>query len=86
MANKFMEKWNFPNTCGAMDGKHVACKAPANTGSQYYNYKGHFSDILFAMLDAEYKFLWADVSARGLASDAQNFNASELKACIEDNR
>ena len=38
------------------------------------------------MVDAEYKFLWADVSARGAASDAQIFNASELKACIEDNR
>ena len=33
IADKFMERWNFPHTCGAIDGKHVKCKCPPNSGS-----------------------------------------------------
>jgi len=35
-------------------------------------------------LDAEYKFIWVDSDANGSASDAQIWNASELKETIED--
>ncbi len=37
IADKFYEKWNFPHTCGALDGKHIACRCPPKTGSMYYN-------------------------------------------------
>ena len=37
LADDWYHKWNFPHVIGAIDGKHVACKAPANTGSDYYN-------------------------------------------------
>ena len=75
---------NFPHTLGAIDGKHVACKAPPNSGSEYYNYKGFFSVILFAMVYSDYKFLYADVSANGSTSDAQIFNNSDLKQALEN--
>jgi len=52
VANQYYQKWNFLHTCGSIDGKHIACKAPPKTGTQYYNYKGFFSIILFAMVDA----------------------------------
>lgn len=84
ISEDWMQRWNFPYTIGAIDGKHVACKAPPNTGSEYYNYKGFFSIILFAMVSSDYKFLWADVSGNGSASDAQIYNHSELKQGLED--
>lgn len=43
-----------------------------------------FSIVLLALVDADYKFLWVDVGGYGSMSDAQIFNASELKECLED--
>ena len=63
--------------------KHIACKAPSKSGSQYYNYKGFYSIVLMALVDAEYKFIWADLGATGAASDVQIYNASELKKMVE---
>ena len=60
ISDDWMRRWNFPHNIGAIDGKHVACKAPPHTGSECYNYKGFFSIILFAMVSSDYKFLWAD--------------------------
>ncbi|XP_041373483.1 putative nuclease HARBI1 [Gigantopelta aegis] len=84
ISDQFMEKWNFPHTCGALDGKHVACKAPPKSGSVYYNYKGFYSIVLMALVDTDYKFLWADVGSPGASSDAQIYNESELKEMAED--
>jgi hypothetical protein len=67
-----------------MDGKHLACRCPPYTGSQYFNYKGFYSILLFALVDADYKFIWADLSGKGAASDAQVYNESELKQCSDD--
>ena len=64
---------------GALDGKHVRIQCPARTGSLYYNYKKFFSVILFALCDADYKFIWTEVGCNGIASDAQIFNQCELK-------
>ena len=58
-------------------------RAPSRSGSHYYNYKGFFSIVLFALVDADYKFIWADIGGKGSASDAQIYNASSLKEHIE---
>jgi len=50
IADKFYQRWNFPHTCGALDRKHVACRCPPNSGSQYYNYKGFYSIVLMMAL------------------------------------
>ena len=83
-AKVFQQTWNVPHAMGAMDGKHVAIRCPMGSGTQYYNYKGFYSIILFALVDADYKYLWVDVGTNGSCSDAQVFNRSELKAAIED--
>lgn len=85
--NLIMEKyhslWNFPNCCGAMDGKHLVIRCPQNTGSEYYNYKHTFSIILFAIVDADYNFLYVDVGTNGRVNDASVFSKSSINEALE---
>jgi hypothetical protein len=84
ITDAFQQKWNVPHACGALDGKHVRIRKPPKSGSLYFNYKGYFSVILMALVDADYKFLWIDVGGNGAQSDAQIYNDCELKECLED--
>ena len=83
-ASQFSRRWNFHNAIGALDGKHVAIRCPPDSGSLYYNYKGFYSVVMLALVDADYNFLWVDVGSNGSSSDAQIFNDSELKDVIEE--
>ena len=56
IAGDFYSKWNCPHCLGALDGKSIATKCPFRSVSLYYNYKGFFSVVLFALVDANYKF------------------------------
>lgn len=84
VAQNFERRWNVPHACGALDGKHVALRKPANSGSLYHNYKKFFSIVLMGLVDADYKFLWIDVGGDGYMSDAMIYNDSELKECLCD--
>ena len=61
----FSKKWNFHNTLGDIDGKHVAIRCPPKAGSTYYNYKQFHSIILMALVDSGYKFTFVDIVANG---------------------
>jgi hypothetical protein len=65
VAEGFSSRWNFHNTIGALDGKHIALKCPPGTGSMYYNYKGFYSIVLMALVDSDYKFIYVDLGANG---------------------
>jgi hypothetical protein len=85
VAQEFQELWNFPNCLGALDGKHVAIRQPACSGSKFFNYKHHFSIVLLALADAHYKFLFIDIGAQGRCSDSGIFSESVLHDALNEN-
>ena len=62
-ADKFSTMWQYHNTIGAIDDKHVAIKKPAKSGSAFWNYKKFNSIILMGLVNAQYKFLWINIGA-----------------------
>lgn len=78
---EFKKKWNFPNVVGAIDGKHVRIKSPANSTSVFFNYKDFFSVILMAVVDASYKFIGIDVGSYGREGDA-GFEIFRILFCV----
>lgn len=68
-----MNKWQFPNCLGAIDGRHMRIQAPPNSGSNFYNYKQFFSMVLLATCDATYKFTWIDIGQYGSISDGETW-------------
>ena len=58
-------------------------QCPRNGGSLYYNYCGFHSIVLFALVDATYRFVYYEVGAQGRVGDATIWNASNLKRDLE---
>ncbi|XP_018431177.1 PREDICTED: putative nuclease HARBI1 [Nanorana parkeri] len=69
MSSQFEELWNFPNCGGAIDGRHVRINPPHHSGSMYYNYKGFFSIVVMAIVNANCEFIMVDVGKNGKFSD-----------------
>ncbi|XDV13001.1 hypothetical protein PO909_001525 [Leuciscus waleckii] len=83
IAQDFHQKWQFPHCLGALDGKHINILPPAHSGSIFRNYKGRFSVLMMALVDANYQFLYVSVGAQGRASDAGVFNESDFKKALD---
>lgn len=83
VAQGFEDRWNLPHVIGAVDGKHVRIRCPRNSGSLYYNYKGYFSIVLLAVVDHNYKFIYADFGAEGRASDSRVWRDSMFFRDVE---
>ncbi|XP_034033540.1 uncharacterized protein LOC117516795 [Thalassophryne amazonica] len=84
VAQGFSDKWDFHHCCGCIDGKHVRVLAPPHSGSLYYNYKGFYSIIMLALVDANYKFMYVDVGACG--ADAGAFTRCGLHLALEQDK
>ncbi|EFO97003.1 hypothetical protein CRE_23869 [Caenorhabditis remanei] len=91
---------NMIPTLGSLDGKHVRIRAPPQSGSLFFNYKGFFSFVLLALVDGDGKFVWVDLGklrkkdvhdfisdfkgSPGSTNDATIYNNSRLKTVLED--
>lgn len=84
MADDFEIKWNFPLCVGSMDGKHVVIEAPNLSGSEFYNYKGTFSIVLFAIVDASYNFIYVNIGCQGRISDGGVFKGTGFQKLLEN--
>ena len=81
---QFRNKWDFHHCCGAIDGKHINLKPPPHSGSYFYNYKGNFSIVLLAVVDANYKFIMVDVGCNGRISDGGVLKNSNFGRALEN--
>ncbi|CAB1330043.1 unnamed protein product [Coregonus sp. 'balchen'] len=80
IAAEFLERLDFPNCLGSIDGKH----APPSSGSQFYNYKGTYSVVLLAVVDANYCFRVIDVGAYSKGSDGGTLRDSAFHQALQD--
>jgi DDE superfamily endonuclease len=61
--------YNFWNCLGSLDGKHIKIKSPSHSGALYYNYKGFYSIVLMALVNARKEFIMIDIGTNGRISD-----------------
>ena len=52
---------------------------PANSGAEYYNYKGFYSLVMLALVDFDYKFTFINVGCQGRISDGGVYNNSAIE-------
>ena len=78
---KFGEEWQFPYAFAAADGSHLPIECPnggAQGMKQHFNFKGFYSIVLMALVDAEYRFIWASVGAPGNTHDSTLLQSTDL--------
>ena len=84
VAQKFEDRWNFPNALGAINGKHVVMQAPARSVSSFFNYKKTHSIVLMAIYNARYQFTIVDIGDSGRQRDGSVYANSNLGYAIEN--
>ena len=53
--------------------------------AHYFKYKGTFSIVLLALVDADYRFIYVDVGCNGRIGDSGVFRNSTLSKALENN-
>ena len=66
-----------------LHGKHIAIKCPIKS-LMYYNYKQYFSIVRFALVDADYRFIYVGMGCNGRISDGGVFANSYICKAIEE--
>lgn len=61
---------------------NMVIQAPPSSGSVYHKYKGTFSMVLLAIIDARYCFRLVDIGAYGRNSDGGKLLASAFGTAL----
>ena len=75
------EQWQFPCCFGAIDGCHIPIKCPPGgqeSQKEHHNFKGFYSIVLMAIIDANFQFIWASCGFTGNNHDSTIFQATNL--------
>nr|CAI5839354.1 unnamed protein product [Callosobruchus analis] len=86
VARNFEIKWNFPHCIGAIDGKHVQIICPANTGTEYFNYKKTFSIVLMAIVDGNYCFQYVHIGCQGRMPKCGVYKNTSFHKALQENQ
>lgn len=84
-AKLFETQWHFNNCVGCMDGKHILIQKPSQSASLFFNYKGTFSVVLFAIVNANYEFIYVHTGSEGSQSDGGIFKKTSFYARLSNN-
>ncbi|XP_064474245.1 putative nuclease HARBI1 [Ornithodoros turicata] len=84
VSSEFQQKWGFPGTIGAVDGCHIAIKAPVVEQSAYYNRKDFHSVILQGCCDANLIFTHVYIGSPGRMHDARVYTNSGLEELLKE--
>ena len=66
-------QWQFKYAFTAIDGSHCPIKCPAcgvESMKQYCNFKNFYLVVLLALVDVNYRFIWASIGVPGNTHDS----------------
>nr|XP_040227706.2 putative nuclease HARBI1 [Anopheles coluzzii] len=69
VSEAFQDRWQFPHAIGVIDARHVKIRKPLHTDKDYLNYKGFYSIVLLAVVDASANFMYVCVGGKGSIAD-----------------
>ncbi|XP_017475959.1 PREDICTED: putative nuclease HARBI1 isoform X1 [Rhagoletis zephyria] len=78
------ETYGFPQCMGALDGCHIEIHPPKEDATDYHNYKGWYSIVLLALVDARCRFIYVSSGSPGRCNDSQIFQTSSLKQQLDE--
>ena len=81
------ELWQFPCCWAAIDGCHIPMRCPPGgleACKEYHNFKNFYSIVLMALVDSQYRFVWASCGFPGNSHDALVFKLTDLWRRIQE--
>ena len=73
---EFETLWGFPQVIGAIDDSHIPILKPADSPSDYFNWKGFYSIIIQGVVDSHGLFMDVNIGWPGKVHDARVFHNS----------
>ena len=85
IAKQYEKCWNFPNSPGAISGKHVTIQCSARGGSMYVNNRKIHSIVLLTAVNVWCRFSVVDIGNYGRLSDISMYANSNLRRATNQN-